>query len=77
MDWDKNGMVNIKEFLFAFTRWVGIDDVEDEEGEETAWIQKLTGISVHVTYSRDLLVAVNPLYYKVNTNTQDQTLLSL
>ncbi|KAG2682721.1 hypothetical protein I3843_11G204400 [Carya illinoinensis] len=34
MDWDKNGMVNFKEFLFAFTRWVGIDDMEDEEGEE-------------------------------------------
>ncbi|KAF5479128.1 hypothetical protein F2P56_005628 [Juglans regia] len=34
MDWDKNGMVNFKEFLFAFTRWVGIDDIEDEEGEE-------------------------------------------
>uniref|UniRef100_A0A803LQE5 EF-hand domain-containing protein n=1 Tax=Chenopodium quinoa TaxID=63459 RepID=A0A803LQE5_CHEQI len=24
MDWDRNGMVNFKEFLFAFTRWVGI-----------------------------------------------------
>lgn len=37
MDWDKNGMVNFKEFLFAFTRWVGIDEVEDEEegGERT------------------------------------------
>ncbi|KAG4938761.1 hypothetical protein AAZX31_16G088300 [Glycine max] len=34
MDWDKNGMVNFKEFLFAFTRWVGIDEVEDEENEE-------------------------------------------
>uniref|UniRef100_A0A5B7BV85 Putative calcium-binding protein CML21 isoform X2 n=1 Tax=Davidia involucrata TaxID=16924 RepID=A0A5B7BV85_DAVIN len=34
MDWDRNGMVNFKEFLFAFTRWVGIDDIEDEEGEE-------------------------------------------
>ncbi|KAL8150657.1 hypothetical protein V2J09_020465 [Rumex salicifolius] len=34
MDWDKNGKVNIKEFLFAFTQWVGIDDVEDEEEEE-------------------------------------------
>lgn len=34
MDWDKNGMVNIKEFLFAFTRWVGIDDVEDENDDE-------------------------------------------
>ncbi|KAK7825324.1 putative calcium-binding protein cml21 [Quercus suber] len=31
MDWDKNGMVNFKEFLFAFTGWVGIDDNEDEE----------------------------------------------
>lgn len=30
MDWDKNGTVNFKEFLFAFTRWVGIDD--DNEG---------------------------------------------
>ncbi|KAH7545470.1 probable calcium-binding protein CML21 [Ziziphus jujuba] len=34
MDWDKNGMVNFKEFLFAFTRWCGIDDNDDEdEGE--------------------------------------------
>ncbi|KAL0320928.1 UNVERIFIED_CONTAM: putative calcium-binding protein CML21 [Sesamum radiatum] len=33
MDWDKNGMVNFKEFLFAFTRWVGIEDMDDEEGE--------------------------------------------
>ncbi|KAM7499061.1 hypothetical protein LguiA_023475 [Lonicera macranthoides] len=32
MDWDKNGMVNFKEFLFAFTRWVGIDN-EDEDDE--------------------------------------------
>ncbi|XWS51661.1 hypothetical protein CRYUN_Cryun11dG0002600 [Craigia yunnanensis] len=34
MDWDKNGWVNFKEFLFAFTSWVGIDDMEDEEEEE-------------------------------------------
>ena len=34
MDWDKNGMVNFKEFLFAFTRWVGIDDIDDEENPE-------------------------------------------
>ncbi|XP_050236356.1 probable calcium-binding protein CML21 [Mercurialis annua] len=34
MDWDKNGMVNFKEFMFAFTRWVGIDDMEDEEDDE-------------------------------------------
>lgn len=36
MDWDKNGMVTFKEFLFAFTRWIGIDDNEEEEtGDET------------------------------------------
>ena len=31
MDWDRNGMVNFKEFLFAFTRWIGIDDLDDED----------------------------------------------
>jgi calcium-binding protein CML len=31
MDWDKNGMVSFKEFLFAFTQWVGIDEGDDEE----------------------------------------------
>lgn len=36
MDWDKNGMVNFKEFLFTFTRWVGIEDNEDEDAEENA-----------------------------------------
>ncbi|XP_008794706.1 probable calcium-binding protein CML21 [Phoenix dactylifera] len=34
MDWDKNGMVTFKEFLFAFTCWVGIDDAEEEEDDE-------------------------------------------
>lgn len=34
MDWDKNGMVNFKEFLFVFIRWVGIDEVDDEEEDE-------------------------------------------
>ncbi|KAL6200559.1 hypothetical protein ACLB2K_030340 [Fragaria x ananassa] len=34
MDWDRNGMVNFKEFLFAFTRWIGIDDLDDEDEEE-------------------------------------------
>ncbi|KAM6552447.1 hypothetical protein CsatB_013209 [Cannabis sativa] len=34
MDWDKNGMVNFKEFLFAYTRWVGIDEMDEEEEEE-------------------------------------------
>lgn len=34
MDWDRNGMVNFKEFLFAFTRWVGIDEVDDGDDED-------------------------------------------
>ena len=34
MDWDKNGMVNYKEFLFAFTRWVGFDENDDEADKE-------------------------------------------
>ena len=34
MDWDKNGSVSLKEFLFAFTCWVGIEDVEDDEEEQ-------------------------------------------
>lgn len=33
MDWDKNGMVNFKEFLFAFTLWVGIDENEDDDDD--------------------------------------------
>ncbi|KAL3614743.1 putative calcium-binding protein cml21 [Castilleja foliolosa] len=33
MDWDKNGMVNFKEFLFAFTHWVGIEDIDDDDDE--------------------------------------------
>lgn len=34
MDWDKNGMVNFKEYLFAFTRWVGIEENDDDDEEE-------------------------------------------
>lgn len=34
MDWDRNGMVNFKEFLFAFTQWVGIDESDEDEEEE-------------------------------------------
>jgi hypothetical protein len=34
MDWDKNGTVTFKEFLFAFTRWVGIDNEDDDEDDE-------------------------------------------
>ncbi|KAK8527057.1 hypothetical protein V6N13_084929 [Hibiscus sabdariffa] len=30
MDWDNNGSVSFKEFLFAFTNWVGIDDEDDD-----------------------------------------------
>lgn len=26
-------MVNFKEFLFAFTHWVGIEDADDDEAE--------------------------------------------
>ncbi|KAH6778660.1 Calcium-binding EF-hand family protein [Perilla frutescens var. frutescens] len=36
MDWDKNGMVNFKEFLFAFTHWVGIEDDADEDEAENS-----------------------------------------
>ncbi|GMJ16020.1 hypothetical protein like AT4G26470 [Hibiscus trionum] len=31
MDWDKNGSVSFKEFLFAFTTWVGIEDLGDDD----------------------------------------------
>ncbi|KAH7432014.1 hypothetical protein KP509_07G004700 [Ceratopteris richardii] len=32
MDWDKDGTITFKEFLFAFTNWVGVkDDDEDED----------------------------------------------
>eukprot|EP00249_Psilotum_nudum_P013749 c24487_g1_i2 orf=496-1161(-) len=30
MDWDKNGSITFKEFLFAFTNWVGLQSGEDE-----------------------------------------------
>jgi calcium-binding protein CML len=31
MDWDKNGTVTFKEFLFAFTDWVGLEDEGDDD----------------------------------------------
>lgn len=34
MDWDRNGMVNFKEFLFAFIYWVGIEDIDDDDEDE-------------------------------------------
>jgi len=40
MDWDKNGTVTFKEFLFAFTRWVGIDN-EDDEDDDDEWACQL------------------------------------
>lgn len=30
MDWDHNGLVTFKEFLFAFTDWVGLEEYSDE-----------------------------------------------
>jgi hypothetical protein len=33
LDWDGDGSVTFKEFLFAFMSWVGLDDDEDEEDE--------------------------------------------
>ena len=33
MDWDRDGKVAFKEFLFAFTGWVGVEDEEEEEEE--------------------------------------------
>lgn len=31
MDWDRNGTVSFREFLFAFINWVGVDADEDLE----------------------------------------------
>lgn len=31
MDWDKDGKITFKEFLFAFTDWVGLEDETEEE----------------------------------------------
>eukprot|EP01018_Ginkgo_biloba_P015875 Gb_04277 [translate_table: standard] len=30
MDWNRNGTITFKEFLFAFTNWVGVEDDEDK-----------------------------------------------
>jgi hypothetical protein len=35
MDWDHDGSISFKEFVFAFEGWVGVDDeLEDLEEEE-------------------------------------------
>lgn len=33
MDWDRDGNISFKEFLFAFTSWVGLEQEEEEEAE--------------------------------------------
>jgi calcium-binding protein CML len=33
--------VTFKEFLFAFTRWVGIDNEDDDDEEENEWVCQL------------------------------------
>eukprot|EP01138_Halocafeteria_seosinensis_P007383 gb/GECG01007548.1/.p1 GENE.gb/GECG01007548.1/~~gb/GECG01007548.1/.p1 ORF type:complete len:359 (+),score=67.56 gb/GECG01007548.1/:1-1077(+) len=36
LDWDKDGRITFKEFLFAFYNWVGVEeDDEDEDDEES------------------------------------------
>jgi calcium-binding protein CML len=32
MDWDHNGLVTFKEFLFSFIDWVGVEEDEDDRG---------------------------------------------
>jgi calcium-binding protein CML len=33
MDLDRNGKVNLKEFLFAMIRWAGLETDEDDSNE--------------------------------------------
>jgi len=32
LDWDKDGTITFKEFLFAFEDWIGLNDDDEEEG---------------------------------------------
>ena len=32
MDWNHDGTISYKEFLFAFSTWTGADEDDDEEG---------------------------------------------
>lgn len=34
MDWDGDGNITFKEFLYSFTSWVGVDN-DDEEEEDS------------------------------------------
>ena len=36
LDWDGDGSVTFKEFMFAFMAWVGLDDDEDEDASDSA-----------------------------------------
>ncbi|KAH7332477.1 hypothetical protein KP509_20G089500 [Ceratopteris richardii] len=37
MDWDKNGLITFKEFLFVFTNWVGVEDDEESDDSHAQW----------------------------------------
>ena len=36
LDWDKNGQVSFREFLFALEKWLGMEDADVEEAEAPA-----------------------------------------
>lgn len=40
MDWDGDGNITFKEFLYSFTSWVGVDndDEEEEDQGDNEWI---------------------------------------
>ena len=41
LDWDKNGQVSFREFLFALEKWIGMD--EDDGGDDTPRQKKGSG----------------------------------
>jgi calcium-binding protein CML len=47
MDWDADGEVTFKEFLFAFVAWAGANDDEEEE-EEAAGAQEVASSSENI-----------------------------
>lgn len=38
MDWDKDGMIIFKEFLFVFIDWVGFENDEEEIGYNNVFL---------------------------------------
>jgi len=36
MDWDQNGSITFEEFVYAFTRWVDIDNEDEDEFDQRA-----------------------------------------